>query len=290
MHPARRGRGMAILAAAFPVAQVLGMPAGLWFSRNFDWHAPFWFLGGLSSVVFVLAFFALPSVSSVRVTVPPMEQMQKILTHPIHIRAFMLSAVLLFSGALVAPFMAPYMMMNGGLGEVDISWMYFVGGIVVFFSTRLFGWLSDRFDKLWVLCGITVFTIVSVLVITHWATAPLWVTLIFTTMFFVTMSGRFAPAMSMVSNSIAAEYRGGFMSVNAAGQQACASFAHVVAGAMITKNAAEQLIGYGNVGVLAAVAFVGSLVLAAWLRKAVPWAANNAIQRPEPTVSTTPHI
>ena len=285
VHPARRGRGMAILAAAFPVAQVLGMPAGLWFSQHSGWHAPFWFLGGLSLVIFAVAFFALPAVATVCAVAPPMQQMRKILTHPVHIRAFALSAMLLFAGALVAPFMAPYMMMNGGLKEGDVSWMYFVGGIVVFFSTRLFGWLSDRYDKLLVLCGISVFTIAAVLVITHWATAPLWMSLIFTTLFFVTMSGRFAPAMSMVSNAVSVEYRGGFMSVNAAGQQAFASLAHLVAGAMITKDAAGRLYGYGNVGLLAAVAFVVTLFLAAWLRKAVPWAASNAIQPPAAPIS-----
>ncbi|MDR2862979.1 MAG: MFS transporter [Puniceicoccales bacterium] len=275
IHPARRGRGMAIVAAAFPVAQVLGMPAGLWIGSHFGWHAAFGFLGAVALIVLAVAIYALPPVPSVRTKETPLRQMQAILTHPIHIRGFVLSAMLLFGGALVAPFMPMAMVKNGGMSKDDLSLMYFCGGIVVFFSTNLFGWLSDRFDKLYVLCGISVFTIASVTIITRWVNAPLWVTLIFTTMFFVTMSGRFAPAMSMVANSIAPQYRGGFMSVNASGQQASASLAHITAGWMIMEDANGKLVGYGNVGLVAAAAFVITLFLAAWLRAAAPWAARN---------------
>ncbi|MDR2845522.1 MAG: MFS transporter [Puniceicoccales bacterium] len=285
IHPSRRGRGMAVVAAAFPVAQVLGMPAGLWFASHFGWHAPFWFLGAVSFCVLAIAIYALPSVPSVRAKAPPFRQMYEILTHPIHVRGFILSGVLLFAGALVAPFMPMAMEKNGGMDKEDLSLMYLCGGVVVFFSTRLFGWLSDKFDKLYVLCAISVFTIVSVMLITRWENAPLAVTLIFTTLFFVTMSGRFAPAMSMVANSISPQYRGGFMSVNAAGQQASASFAHIVAGWMITRDEVTgHIFGYDNVGLLAAAAFVVTLFLAAWLRAAAPWAARNEEQaRPSRT-------
>ena len=274
--PERRGRGMAVVVAAFPVAQVMGLPAGLWLSGRFGWHAPFFLLAGVSFVVLLVAAFALPSVPSVRAVASPVAQMRAILTHRVHVRGFALSGVLLFAGALVAPFMASAMELNVGMDRDEISLMYFCSGVVTLFSTNLFGRLSDRFDKLHVLCGVSVFTIISVLVITRWEAAPLGVTLVLTTVFFVTMSGRFAPAMSMVANAVAPQFRGGFMSVNAAGQQACASAAHMVAGAMITQDAvSKRLIGYGDVGVLAAVMFVVSLFLAAWLRAAAPWAARN---------------
>jgi predicted MFS family arabinose efflux permease len=275
VRPERRGRAMAVVGAAFPLAQVLGMPLGLWLADNFGWHAPFFLLGTICTAVFSVALFAMPPVESVMSTAPPLAQMRAILTHRVHIRAFALSGMLLFAGALLAPFMPAYMEGNCGLAKGDISLMYFCGGVVVFFSTNLFGRLSDCFDKFRVLCAITVFTIASVFVITRWESAPLWLTLALTTLFFVTMSGRFAPAMSMVANSIEARYRGGFMSVNAAGQQASACLAHLLAGAMITSDAAGRLSGYGAVGIFAALCFVMTLVLAWRLREIAPWAARN---------------
>ena len=277
VSPEKRGRAMAVVGAAFPLAQVLGMPLGLWLAERFGWHAPFFLLGTICTAVFAVALFVMPPVESVMATVPPFTQMRAILAHPVHHRAFALSGMLLFAGALLAPFMPMYMEGNCGLAKDEVSLMYFCGGVVVFFSTNLFGRLSDRFDKFRVLCAITVFTIASVFVITRWENSPLWLTLILTTLFFVTMSGRFAPAMSMVANSIEAQYRGGFMSVNAAGQQACASLAHLIAGALITRDAAGRLSGYGNVGIVAAACFLLTLVLARRLRAIAPWAARNKI-------------
>lgn len=285
VHPARRGRGMAVVAAALPVAQVLGMPAGLGLAAKFGWHAPFWFIGITSLGVLLAALFVLPAVRSERAVAPPLRQMREILTHRVHARGFALSGVLLFGGAMVAPYMAMSMEINGHLGKTDIMWMYACGGGVVLFTTNLFGWLSDRFDKVRVLGCISFFTMLSVSIITRWEAAPLGVTLVFTTLFFVSMSGRFAPAMSLVSNAIEPKYRGGFMSVNAAVQQACASLAHLAGGAlmMVTKDGAGEIVkieGYGNVGVFSVVMLLASLFLAMWLRRAAPWAARNEMPPP----------
>src|SRR5271167_1821113 len=37
-----RGRVMGFLSSAFSAAQVLGLPAGLFFANHWDWHAAFW--------------------------------------------------------------------------------------------------------------------------------------------------------------------------------------------------------------------------------------------------------
>ncbi|MDR2982177.1 MAG: MFS transporter [Puniceicoccales bacterium] len=279
--PHRRGRAMAVVATAFPLAQVMGLPAGLGLASKFGWHAPFYLLGFVSLIVLVVAVRALPSVPLVRATMSPLNQMKGILTHPIHIRGFILSGVLLFAGALVAPFMAPSMQKNVGFSEMQVTWMYTCGGIATFFSTNLFGRLSDRFDKLYVLAGVTTCTVVTVLIITRLGPSPLWISLVLTSLFFVTMSGRFAPAMSMVANAVDAQYRGGFMSVNAALQQACGGMANIVAGLMITEDIATgRLVGYQNVGLLAAGFFVMTVFLAAWLRAGAPHAARNSSPMP----------
>jgi len=38
--PARRGRAMSLVMAAFPVSSVLGVPLGLFFAARSGWHAP----------------------------------------------------------------------------------------------------------------------------------------------------------------------------------------------------------------------------------------------------------
>jgi hypothetical protein len=93
-------------------------------------------------------------------------------------------------------------------------------------------------------------------------------------MFFVTMSGRFTPAMSMVSNAVEPRYRGGFMSVNSAVQQAFSGLANLVAGALVATEASSgRLVGYGRVGWVAVGAFVLTVALAWRLRAAAPHTA-----------------
>ncbi len=140
-----------------------------------------------------------------------------------------------------------------------------------------FGRLADRHDKVYILVGVSAFAIATVLVVTRLGPGPIWVTLVATSVFFVTMSGRFAPAMAMVTNAVDGRYRGGFMSVNSAVQQASSGLANIVAGLLVTRSATGQLVGYPRVGLLACGAFALTVVLAAWLRSAAPYAAKTPV-------------
>lgn len=273
--PERRGRATATVMSAFPLATILGVPAGLTLAHWFEWHAPFFLLSGVSGIIFVVALRTLPHVPSHRSNAHPVRQMVEIVTHRVHQRAFLLSAVLVFAGGSIVPFMAPSMVANVGLTEAQLPIMYFCGGACTFFSMPWFGRLADRHDKLHVLAAVSVFAIVTVLVVTRLGLTPLWLTLLVTSMLFVTMSGRFAPAMAMVNNAVESRYRGGFMSVNSAIQQAASGLANVTAGLLVTRNAGGQLVGYPRVGLLACGAFALTVALAAWLRAAAPHAARN---------------
>lgn len=277
--PERRGRAMGYVMSAFPLASVAGVPCGLWLAGKYEWHAAFFMLSALSTLIFVFALRALPHVKSQLTKSNPLTQMKEILSHPVHQRGFLLSAVLVFAGGCVIPFMAPSMVANVGLPEDRLFTVYLCGGLATFGSTFLIGRLSDRFDKLFVLSVISLFAVASVFVVTRLQPGPIAITLLSTSLFFVCMSGRFAPAMGMISIAVDARYRGGFMSVNAAIQQLSSGFANKVAGWIITRDAAGHLVGFPKAGTISTVAFVGTVLLAAWLRAAVPHAARPLRQR-----------
>jgi len=225
----------------------------------------------------------LPHVASHRSAVHPVRQMFEILTHRIHLRCFILSAVLVFAGASVVPFMAPSMIANVGLNEHwQLPMVYLFGGICAFFTMPWFGRLADRYDKLYVLAGVSLLALIVLPVITRLSPGPLGYTLVVTTLFFIAMSGRFAPTMAMITNAVEARYRGGFMSVNSAVQQASGGLANLTAGLLITHDTAGRLVGYPRVGIVAGIAFVLTVVLAAWLRAAAPHAAKNPRSPEEP--------
>jgi predicted MFS family arabinose efflux permease len=171
--------------------------------------------------------------------------------------------------------MAPSMVANVGLTEGQLPLIYFFGGACTFFTTPWIGRLTDRHDKLHVLTGITIVAVIVAPIVTHLGVTSLPVTLVVTTLFFVAMSGRFAPAMALVTNAVDARYRGGFMSVNSALQQAAGALANVAAGLLIHRDPAGHLVGYGRAGYVSLAAFALTVGLAAWLRAGAPHAARN---------------
>ena len=271
----RRGQAMATVMAAFPLSSVLGVPLGLLLAGWFEWHAPFFLLAGLGVAVFFVARRVLPVVPRTLSQVHPVRQMGQILAHPVHLRAFVLSALLVFAGGCVIPFMAPSLVANVGLPEQHLPYVYFCGGACVFFTMPWFGRLSDRHDKLHVLAAISAVAVGVVLVLTRLGPGPVVATLLVTSLFFVSMSGRFSPAMAMVSNAVDGRYRGGFMSVNSAIQQAATGCATLLAGRLVTAGPGGGLIGYPRLGYLAAALFALTVLAAAWLRAAAPHAARN---------------
>ncbi len=271
--PARRGQAMSIVMAAFPTASVLGVPAGLLLAAEFGWHAPFFLLAACAALNLVVASFALPHLRTAVHAHNPIKQMREIVTHRLHLRAFALSGVLVMAGGCIIPFLAPSFISNLGLSDADLPKAYAFGGIATFITTPIIGRLSDRIDRLHLLIGISLLAVVVVLILTHLGPSSLTVASTVMAAFMVTMSGRYAPAMAMVSNAVQARYRGGFMSVNSALQQASSGFASMLAGLFVTVGAGGQLLGYPTLGFVSVGFFVLTVVLAARLRAAAPHVA-----------------
>ncbi|MDO8540222.1 MAG: MFS transporter [Opitutaceae bacterium] len=273
--PERRGRAMALVAAAFPLASVLGVPAGLVLAGRFGWHAPFFLLAACAAVNLVLASIALPPIRTAVHDHQPIRQMREILSHRIHLRAFAVGAVLVMAGGLVIPFIAPSFIANVGLDEtVQLPITYLVGGIATAVTTPIVGWLSDRMDRLRLLAIMSGGAILVVFFITRLGPASVATASIMMALFMITMSGRFAPAMTMITNAVDARYRGGFMSVNAALQQAASGGANVLAGIFVTRDPSGHLHGLPVLGYVSVAFFFLTVVLAARLRAAAPHVAS----------------
>ena len=278
--PARRGRAMGSVMVAFPIASVLGVPIGLVLAEKFEWHAPFFLVAGLSVVVIALGARMLPHLKPQHAPAHPFLQMKTILADPVHQRGFMLSAALVFAGGVVIPFLAPSMVANVGLTEAQLPLIYLSGGLCTFATTPFVGRLSDRHDKLHVLAWISLAASLVVLLLTNLQHASLAGAMAMTGLFMVTMSGRFTPAMAMITNAVGPRYRGGFMSVNSAVQQASSGLANLTAGLLVHADSQGRLVGYPRVGVLSVLCFGLTLLLASRLRAAAPHASKPAPAEP----------
>ena len=281
--PHRRGRAMSWVAASFPVASVLGVPAGLVLAGRFGWHAPFFMLSGCSAVILSGACFSLPHIRTAVQGHQPWKQMREIISHGVHVRAFALGGVLVMAGGTLVPFLAPSFIANVGLDEsVQLPITYAVGGIATAFTTPLLGWLSDHMDRLRLLAIMSTLAVIVVFFITRLGPSSLAVASVMMAAFMVTMSGRFGPTMTMITNAVEARYRGGFMSVNAALQQASSAAANILAGFFITRTPTGRLLGLTTLGYVSIFFFVLTVVLAAELRSVAPHTATARKPLPPP--------
>jgi MFS transporter, DHA1 family, inner membrane transport protein len=266
----RRGRAMSTVMSAFPIASVLGVPVGLMLAGKFGWHAAFIMLGGCAAANLILASIALPPIRTAVVGTHPFRQMREIVTHGIHLRAFAVGAVLVMAGGCLIPFIAPSMVANMGIPEDKLWWAYAVGGACTFFSMPIVGRLSDRVDKLRLLGWMSAASVIVVLIFTRLGPVSLPVACVMMALFMVTMSSRFTPAMTMVTNAVESRYRGGFMSVNASLQQAASALANLLAGAFVIRGAGDHLDGLPILGYVSVGFFVLTLLTAIELRAAAP--------------------
>lgn len=276
--PERRGRATSFVMSAFPVASVLGIPMGLKLAVMFGWHGPFFFLAACSAVNLVVAAFALPHIRTAVHGHEPVRQMKELLSLPIHRKALAVGGILIMGGGLLVPFLATSMVTNMGIAEADLSLAYAVGGACTFFSMAIVGWLSDHMNRFTLLTWLSVAASIVAVVVTHMGPTPLPLVCTVMALFMVSMSGRFAPTMTMVTNAVEARYRGGFMSVNNALQQLATAMANYIAGKFVTTDAAGRLVGYPMLGYLAVIMFGVTVYLAYVLKTAAP---HVAIPRPK---------
>jgi predicted MFS family arabinose efflux permease len=266
----RRGAAMGIVMSSFSLATVAGVPLGLWLAHALGWHAPFWSLALVCALLWVLAWRTLPALGQHlqgQSDKPMWHNLWSVLGEPAHWRAFGLSALMMFAGFTVIPYITLYNTQNVGLTEAQIPWIYLCGGAATLVSARWVGRLSDRVGKQRMFFHVAMWVSLPLMATTLLPRVPLWGVLLVSTSFFLLMNARMIPGMALISAAVRPEKRGTFMAVNGAVQSASMGAAAFVGGLIIGRDAAGQLTHYwvaGLVGVgasLAAAALSRTLVL-----------------------------
>ena len=266
---ARRATATAMVAAAFSLAAVAGVPLSLWIAAMFSWRAPFLALAGLSVVVGIVAARLIPPLAAHVAPGPghrPVAQLRAIFGVPNHRRAFALMIVLSCSVFSVVPFIAAYNVANVGVSEADIAVIYFAGGATTLFTAQVIGRLADRYGKKRLFVILALISIVPILVVTHLPPLPLVWVVPLSVLFFIFVPGRFGPATALVTGSVDPRLRGSFMSFNASIQQLASGAASLVAGLIIGRAADGTLTHYGIVGWLSVACTVACLWLVRRIR------------------------
>lgn len=250
----RRGSAMGIIMLSLSAASVAGVPFSLFLATQFDWHAPFLFLGAVSFVLIFAVAFLIPPIRK-HLAEPhnssPIEDFLSVLKNSNQVRALLFMFCLVLGQFSVIPFISPSLVANAGVLEGQLQYIYLVGGICTFFSAPFVGRMSDRFGHRKVFYVGVFISLIPLYAITHQKPAPLYIILFFCALLFVALGSRMIPAMALIISTVEPKHRGTFMSLNSAVQQFSSAFASYLSGLIIMKSADGHLENYDRVGIFA---------------------------------------
>src|SRR5208283_4945803 len=193
----------------------------------------------------------------------PAARMLAVLMEPNHQMAFLFMALLTCAGFTVFPTLATYMVYNVGLTERQLPLIYLTGGLCTLFSMNWVGRWADRAGKLRVFTLMSLSASVPVLALTNLPRVPLLAALGISTLLMICMSGRFVPAMAMMTATVESRYRGGFMSVNSSVQQFSCGLAAWISGGIIGLDPNQGITHYPIAGLVS----LGCVLLCIWLAR-----------------------
>ena len=239
--PERRGKAMGTVMAAFSVASVVGVPAGLYLAELGSWRTPFFSLAVLGLLVTLYAARALPSLrghldGASRTTTRTLELVRRPEV------TMMLGAVaaMMLSTFMVIPYIRSFLQNNHHYPEHSIKYLYLVGGVASFVVVRFTGRVVDRVGSTPVAALGTVL-ISGCLAVGFLPAHPVLPVMFVFSVFMCTASLRGVP-LSVLSSKLAAPHeRAQYMSLQSAMQHIAASIGAIAASWILT-TAADQSI------------------------------------------------
>ncbi len=262
----RRGSAMGIVMGSFSLSSIFGVPFGLYLANLYSWHAPFIFLGVTSSLICAIGLWMIPPLKGHlhpdRPKSNPSDVIRRIIENPNQQRALFFMFCLVMGQFSIIPFLSPSFVANAGLKESELPLIYLFGGLCSMVAAPSIGRLADKYGKHKIFTIGVLVSIVPILVITNLPPTPLWLLLLISCFFFICMSSRMVPAMTIVSATARAENRGSFLSISSCVQQLSAGFASWLGGAIIINDSQNHILRYNWVGYIAAAASILALFAA----------------------------
>jgi predicted MFS family arabinose efflux permease len=269
-----RGRVMGVVQMSFAVSQVLGLPAGLYFSNLWDWHAPFLMVVLLSAPLWLVLFFRLQPVNAHLALQHDHSAGQHLLStvsKPFYLRAFAATTLLATGGFMLMPFGSAFSVNNLGLTLDDLPKIYLVTGICSMIMGPLIGRLTDKLGGMTVFAAGSVWSMILVVVMCHLGVTPLWMVMLLNATMFIGITARMIASSAMLSAVPTPSDRGAFMGVNASVSQISGGIASSVAGMIVYQRPSGYLENYPALGWVVVASMMVSLFMI--------WVINRDLQK-----------
>ena len=250
-EPSQRGRVMGFIQTAFAASQVLGLPAGIYLSNLWDWHAPFLAMVAIGIAAGSMVAWKLKPVAAhlqERQEHSPWMHLYHTVREPRHWSAFVTMMLLATGGFMLMPFGSAYTVNNLGIAITSLPTIYLVTGLFTIFIGPLVGKIADRVGKYPVFFAGSALSILMVLVWTHLPPVPLTVVIVVNVVLFMGIFSRMVPFQALSSSVPEMTKRGAYNALGAAIQQVSGGIASVIAGHIVTSAPDGKLEHFPVVG------------------------------------------
>jgi predicted MFS family arabinose efflux permease len=268
-----RGRVMGVISTAFAASQVLGLPAGLYLTGHWNWHAPFLAIvaiGVPAGVVIMLCMRPVVAHLALKQERSPLAHLIHTITEPRYRLALVLVMLLPTGGYMLMPFGTAFIVNNVGLTFAVLPLIYLVTGVSSIFVGPLVGKASDSFGKFAMFCVGSLITLIMVPLWTNIGQVPLAAVIVINVVLFAGIFSRMIPAQALISAIPEPSKRGAFNAVSASLQQFAGALSAALAGWLIVARPDGSLAHFDWLGYLVMTISLVTVALMYRVHKQVP--------------------
>jgi predicted MFS family arabinose efflux permease len=268
-----RGRVMGVISTAFAASQVLGLPAGLYLTNHWDWHAPFLAIlavGVPAGIIIMLIMQPVVGHLALKQEHSALMHLIHTVTEPRYRVPLLLVMLMPTGGYMLMPFGTAYIVNNVGLAFAVLPLIYLMTGLSSIFVGPLVGKASDSFGKFPMFCVGSLVTLIMVPLWTNIGHVPLATVIAINVILFAGIFSRMIPAQALISAIPEPTKRGAFNAVSASLQQFAGGVSAGVAGWLIVQRPDGSLAHFDWLGYLVMAIALVTFALMYLVHKQVP--------------------
>lgn len=257
--PARRGQAMGLVAGAFAIASVLGVPAGLELARLGNWRTPFWSVAALGVLVVGGALWKLPSLRGHLTEEKSTTTSWELVRRPEVLLALAISGLLTAGNFVIIPNISTFLQYNASYPRENLGGLYMVGGLTSLLVLRLAGRGVDRLGTV-PLFAVGSLLVAAVLGLGFVPELPLVPVVSIFVVFMGAQSVRNVSLQALLSKVPQQNERARFQSMNSALQHVGSAGGAMFGASLLTETEGHHLVGMPR---LALLSLAASLILPA---------------------------
>jgi DHA1 family inner membrane transport protein len=217
-----RATAMGKVMTGISLAAVLGIPFGNYSAMHFGWQCPFLLLALLGVLAFLMIALLLPDMNkhlvrrSRRLAV---ENFKELIGSRSRRTGLLLIFLLMMGSFPIIAFIPDYMVHNVGIGQDQVSYIYFAGGLGSMIMMQLVGRMCDKIGNQAVYSILSILALAAIYLVTNLPPSGLALVIAATSSLFMFGGSRNVPANTIVISTCEPSHRAGFMSLVAAVQQ-----------------------------------------------------------------------